>query len=57
MLLASVPRDVLDEVCVARSGSMWDTLAPVRAMRPVNGGAGFDRHELERLRGLHFMLA
>ena len=33
---------------------MWDVLAPVRAVRPVNGGAGYDRDLVLDLRTLNF---
>ena len=33
---------------------MWDVLAPVRAARPVNGGAGYDRDLVLDLRTLNF---
>lgn len=36
---------------------MWDVLAPVRAVRPVNGGPGYDRELVLDLRTLNFELS
>jgi hypothetical protein len=36
---------------------MWDVLAPVRAVRPVNGGPGYDRDLVLELRTLNFEIA
>lgn len=33
---------------------MWEVLAPVRAVRPLNGGPGFDRDLVLDLRTLNF---
>ena len=35
---------------------MWDVLAPVRAVRPVNGGRGYDRGLVLDMRTLNFEL-
>jgi len=36
---------------------MWDVLAPVRAVRPVNGGPGYDKELVLDLRTLNFEIA
>ena len=35
---------------------MWQVLAPVRAVRPLNGGTGFDEEIAIELRQLMFQL-
>lgn len=35
---------------------MWDVLSPVREVRPVNGGPGYDRDLVLDLRTLNFEL-
>ena len=36
---------------------LWDVLAPVRAVRPVNGGPGYDQELVLDLRTLNFELS
>jgi hypothetical protein len=60
--LAALPREMLDRVCGCVRGcesgeSMWDVLAPVRAVRPVNGGNGWDEEVVVALRGLDMYLS
>jgi hypothetical protein len=57
MLLAVLDRRQLAEVCVGWNCDMWDVLAPVRAVRPVNGGPGYDRELVLDLRTLNFELS
>ena len=57
--LAALPRDLLDRVASgpARGASMWDALAPVRAVRPVNGGKGWDEDLVMALRALDLYIS
>ncbi|KAL4449447.1 hypothetical protein ABPG77_007091 [Micractinium sp. CCAP 211/92] len=57
MLLAVLEREQLAEVCQGWRCDMWDVLAPVRAVRPVNGGPGFDKELVLDLRTLNFEIA
>jgi hypothetical protein len=53
--LSALPRPLLERVCgaaPAAGGSMWDVLAPVRAVRPAHGGRGWDLGVVEGLRAL-----
>ncbi|EFN59718.1 expressed protein [Chlorella variabilis] len=54
MLLAVLDRQQLEEVCQGWRCDMWEVLAPVRAVRPLNGGPGFDRDLVLDLRTLNF---
>eukprot|EP00803_Ostreobium_quekettii_P000587 evm.model.scf_882.5 EVM.evm.TU.scf_882.5 scf_882:18796-20208(+) len=54
MQLACLPRDLLESVCGGREVSMWSTLEPLRRLRPVNGGPGYDAGVAEDLRMLNF---
>lgn len=57
MRLASLSRDVLDaSVGGVDKGSFWDALAYVRAIRPSEGGAGFDLAVRDSLRTLNYMM-
>ncbi len=42
MLLAVLPPQELAAVCSGWRCDMWQVLAPLRAVRPVNGGSGAD---------------
>lgn len=42
MLLSCLPRDELELVCGGWECNMWEVLAPLRAVRPVNSGPGCD---------------
>lgn len=54
MLLAVLERDQLAEVCSGWRCDLWDVLAPLRAVRPVNGGPGYDEDLVLALRSLNF---
>lgn len=56
MQLACLPRAMLDQVVVGYNCDMWDVLAPLRAVRPSEGGSGYDPEVLEQLRWLHFQI-
>lgn len=47
---------VVPQVCSGCNCNMWEVLAPVRALRPVNGGIGFDADVAIELRQLMFEL-
>jgi hypothetical protein len=54
--LAALPRPLLDRVagCARRceeGADMWAVLAPLRTVRPVNGGPGYDEGLVVQLRG------
>jgi len=60
--LAALPRAVLERVCsCARGceagGDMWEVLAPLRALRPVNGGPGWDEDAVMGLRALDLYIS
>ena len=44
------------QVCSGRGCDMWEILDPVRAVRPVHGGTGFDAEVAIDLRQLLFEL-
>ena len=44
------------QVCGSWRCDMWDLLAPLRAVRPANGGPGFDEELVLELRTLNFEL-
>ena len=56
MLLAVLNRDQLGEVCGGWRCDFYDVLAPLRAVRPVNGGPGYDEELVFELRELQFEL-
>ena len=41
-------------MCSGWNCNMWDILAPLRAVRPSNGGCGFDEVLAYELRTLNF---
>jgi alkylhydroperoxidase family enzyme len=54
--LAALPRELLARVASCARGceegaDMWEVLAPLRAVRPVNGGLGYDEALVVQLRG------
>ena len=53
MLLAVLPLSELEAVCSGWSCDMWDVLAPLREVRPVNGGSGCEVELALDLRMLH----
>lgn len=57
MLLAVLNRDQLGEVCQGWRCDFYEVLAPLRAVRPINGGPGFDEELVLALRTLQFELA
>uniref|UniRef100_A0A383WDL8 Uncharacterized protein n=1 Tax=Tetradesmus obliquus TaxID=3088 RepID=A0A383WDL8_TETOB len=58
MQLAALPEPLLQEVCGAVKGtSLQQLLQPLRAMRPVNGGPGWDMDVVMQLRTLNFDLS
>ena len=57
MLLATLPREQLPEVCCGRECDMWDVLRPLRDVRPINGGPGYTLDVIAALRALDFMAA
>lgn len=50
MLLASLDRELLDQVCCGHRCDMWDVLEDVRLIRPMNGGKGYSFDVIEELR-------
>ena len=54
MLLASLDKDQLDEVCQGWRCDMWEVLRPMREVRPSQGGLGFDLELAVHLRTLNF---
>lgn len=56
MQLASLSRDTLSSVCEGWNCSMWTILEPVRRLRPINGGTGFDTTIVNDLRLLNFQV-
>lgn len=58
MQLAALPEPLLQEVCGAAKGTtLQQLLQPLRAMRPVNGGPGWDMDVVMQLRTLNFDLS
>jgi hypothetical protein len=57
MLLAPLERSLFDQVVCGRGCNFWEELQPLRDMRPVNGGKGYDLGLLVQLRELNFDLA
>lgn len=57
MLLATLEREQLAEVCQGWRCDMWDVLEPLRAVRPVNGGPGYDHELVLQLRTLNFEIS
>lgn len=56
MLLATLNEDQLAEVCGGWRCDMWEVLQPLRSVRPVNGGKGYDQELVVQLRMLNFEL-
>ena len=56
MLLAALSEAQLAEVASGWRCDFYEVLAPVRAARPVNGGAGYDEELIQSLRLLHFQV-
>ena len=56
MLLAPLERSLFDQVVCARGCNFWEELQPLRDMRPINGGKGYDLGLLIKLRELNFDL-
>lgn len=55
--MCTLPRELLDRVCSCWPGceageSMWEVLEPLRRVRPVNGGPGWDEEAVMGLRAL-----
>lgn len=57
MLLATLGKDQLAEVCSGWRCDPWEILEPVRRVRPCNGGPGYDMELALQLRMLNFELA
>jgi hypothetical protein len=60
--LATLPRGVLERVASVARGceagsSMWDVLEPLRGVRPVNGGPGWDEEAVMGLRALDLYIS
>ena len=56
MLLAPLDRELLSKVVTGVGGEFWELLEPLRLVRPINGGPGYDLDLLQELRGLNFEL-
>ena len=56
MLLAPLEKSLFDQVVCSRGCNFWEELQPLRDIRPVNGGKGFDLGLLVQLRELNFDL-
>ncbi len=54
--MAVLPKELLAEACQGRGCDMWEVLEPLRRLRPVNGGPGYDSDEMMKLRTLHYQL-
>jgi len=54
MLLATLGKDQLEEVCQGWRCDMWEVLAPLRDIRPVNGGRGYDEELVMQIRQLNY---
>jgi hypothetical protein len=58
MQLAALPEPLLQQVCSAVKGcTLQELLQPLRAIRPVNGGPGWDMDVVMQLRTLNFDLS
>lgn len=57
MLLATLDKDQLAEVCGGWQCDPWEILEPVRNVRPCNGGIGYDNELVMQLRMLNFDIA
>jgi hypothetical protein len=57
MLLAPLDKELFDQVVCSRGCDFWKELQPVRDVRPVNGGKGYDLDLVVQLRELNFDLA
>lgn len=56
MLMAVLKRELLEQVVSGVDCNFWDVLEPLRKVRPVNGGPGWDADLVLELRGLNFQL-
>ena len=56
MLMAVLDRPLLEQVVSGLDCDFWEQLEPLRTVRPVNGGSGWDRDLIVELRGLNFQL-
>ncbi|KAH7620700.1 hypothetical protein NADE_003313 [Nannochloris sp. 'desiccata'] len=54
MLLATLGKDQLEEVCQGWRCDMWEVLTPLREIRPVNGGRGYEEELVMQLRQLNY---
>jgi hypothetical protein len=54
MLLAVLDKDQLHGVCRGWRCNMWEILTPLREVRPVNGGPGYDKELIMQLRTLNY---
>lgn len=57
MLLATLDREQLKAVCSGWRCDPWELLEPLRAVRPCNGGPGYDQDLVMNLRTLNFELS
>ena len=57
MLLATLDRDQLAEVCSGWRCDPWEFLEPVRNIRPSQGGPGYDKELVLQLRMLNFEIS
>ena len=57
MLLATLEKDQLSHICGSWRCKMWEVLEPLRAVRPVNGGPGYDEELIMQLRTLNFEIS
>eukprot|EP00882_Tetradesmus_deserticola_P031870 GHRQ01036048.1.p1 GENE.GHRQ01036048.1~~GHRQ01036048.1.p1 ORF type:complete len:147 (+),score=78.92 GHRQ01036048.1:141-581(+) len=58
MQLAALPEPLLQQVCGSvRACTLQELLQPLRAIRPVNGGPGWDMDVVMQLRTLNFDLS
>lgn len=57
MLLATLGKDQLSHVCGSWRCNMWELLEPLRAVRPINGGPGYDKELIMQLRTLNFEIS
>lgn len=56
MLLATLSKEQLEKVCSGWNCDPWELLEPLREVRVVNGGKGYDLELIENLRTLNFEL-
>jgi hypothetical protein len=56
MLLAPLDKELLAKVVQGQGCDFWEVLEPVRRVRPVHGGPGWDLGLLQVLRELNFDL-